>query len=71
MRTQGAAQVADDATRWLAVQVSSLAVPALSSWPSGARATVPAPERCCTTAEVIRERATEGWHGSTLTMKEG
>ncbi|MGE3272417.1 MAG: hypothetical protein AB7P40_26955 [Chloroflexota bacterium] len=69
-RTRGARLIANNQTRWFAVQPQSPAVFALCSCSSGARATVSAVERFYTTAELIRERATEGWHASTLTMKE-
>jgi len=37
---------------------------------SAARATNQAVERFYTTVDLYRERATEGWHRSTLTTKE-
>jgi hypothetical protein len=70
-RTWGSAAFVDDATRWSAVLSLSHAPSALScSCFSGARATVRAVERFYTTVELIRERATEGWHVLTLALKE-
>jgi hypothetical protein len=69
-RTWGGA-IAEDATLWSAGLSPSHAPSALScSCSLGARATVRAVERFYTTVESIRERVTEGWHVSTLTLKE-
>lgn len=70
LRTHGTAQNADEATLWSAGQPRTFGVLAVSCGASGARAAMPAVERFYPTVLLIRERATEGWPVSTLTMKE-
>jgi hypothetical protein len=69
-RTHGMGSLVDGATHWSAVLSRTSEVIAVYSRASGARVTFPAVERFYTTVLLIRERATEGWHVSTLTMKE-
>lgn len=69
-RTHGTALKSDDATVLSAELPWSLDVFAECSRASGARATVLADERFYTTVCLIRERATEGLHASTLSTKE-
>ena len=70
LRTHGTVLKAADATGWTAELPRTFGVLAVSSRASGTRATVLAVERFYTSDLLIRERATEGLHASTLTMKE-
>jgi hypothetical protein len=70
VRTHGTALETDDATLWSAELPRSFDVRAVCSRAAGTRATVLADERFYTTVLLIRERPTEGWNVSTLTMKE-
>jgi hypothetical protein len=69
-RTHGTALKTDDATLWSADLPRSYDVFAVGSRASGARVIVLADERFYPTVQLIRERTTEGWNVSTLSMKE-
>jgi len=69
-RTHGTVLQADNATVWSAEVPQGSDVLAVCSRAASTRVTDPAVERFSTTGKLIRERATEGWRVSTLTMKE-
>lgn len=69
-RTHGTAQYEGKASIWSVVPPRLSDDFAVRSRAACARATCPADERFYTTVLLIRERATEGWRVSTLTMKE-
>ena len=70
LRTSGTELASDDLTCWSNAPFLAPAERVLLCAASAARATDPAVERFYTTVEPLRERATEGWSGSTLTTKE-
>ena len=69
LRTFGTVRALDDLTCWSNALFPAPAKLVLCA-AEAARATDPAVERFYTTVVLHRERATEGWHRSTMTTKE-